>query len=76
MSSEGEPILQTKTKQRPIETAFDKKLKERNRIVEKMKVYQGQGIGERHPSMLELTVELKKVDAEIAAAGEGTRPAN
>ncbi len=68
-SPEGEPIGRTKTKERPVETDLDKKRKERHRLVETLKIYQGQGLGERHPSMVKLMDELKKVEAEITAAG-------
>ena len=75
-SPEGELTGRTKVRERPVETALDKKRKERNRIVAELEMYQKSGLAGRHPNVVKATANLQKVDAELAAAGDGAKPAD
>lgn len=64
----------TKVRERPVETPLDKKRRERTRLAEELERIKSNGLGERHPSRIKVTADLKKVEDELKAAGDVPPP--
>jgi hypothetical protein len=75
-SPEGELIGRTKVRERPVETALDKKRRERQRLVEDLARCKAGGLGERHPTVVKITGDIKRVEEELTAAGDSATPSN
>ncbi len=72
--TEDESTGRTKVKERPIETALDKKRREKRRLTEELERLKSNGLGERHPARVKITADLKSVEDELIAAGDHTPP--
>jgi hypothetical protein len=66
----------TKSKERPNSGELAKDRRERHRVetIGKLEKLRAEGIGERHPDVIQVVDDLKKVEADQNAVGEGGKP--
>ena len=77
-STESDPPRRGKTEERPSAAELAKQRLERHRreLVDALEKYKKAGMGERHPNVVKATDDLKKFEAEQAAADDGDKAAN